>query len=96
MKKKILLALAVLMITIIAACVGLYLYYEEQSDLVYKEVFVEAGTSECDVSEFLKKDNSSAKFSNESSFDSRVPGDYKLTIIATLPIFGVVACYNET
>ncbi|QFJ53782.1 transglutaminase domain-containing protein [Pseudobutyrivibrio xylanivorans] len=88
MKKKILLALAVLMITIIAACVGLYLYYEEQSDLVYKEVFVEAGTSECDVSEFLKKDNSSAKFSDESSFDSRVPGDYKLTIIATLPIFG--------
>lgn len=88
MVKKIVIALCVLILLAGGAGVGLYAYYNQQSDLVYKEVFVEAGTSECDVSEFLKREESSAKFTEDSDFDARVPGDYPLKISATLPIFG--------
>lgn len=88
MVKKIVIALCVLILLAGGAGAGLYAYYNQQSDLVYKEVFVEAGTSECDVSEFLKREESSAKFTEDSDFDARVPGDYPLKISATLPIFG--------
>lgn len=88
MVKKIVIALCVLILLAGGAGAGLYAYYNQQSDLVYKEVFVEAGTSECDVYEFLKREESSAKFTEDSDFDARVPGDYPLKISATLPIFG--------
>ena len=88
MVKKIVIALCVLILLAGGAGAGLHAYYNQQSDLVYKEVFVEAGTSECDVSEFLKREESSAKFTEDSDFDARVPGDYPLKISATLPIFG--------
>ncbi len=88
MLKKILIALGLLTVVAGAAGCGLYTYYNDQMDLVYKEVYVEAGTSDCDVSEFLKREESSAKFTEDSEFDARVPGDYPLKIKATLPIFG--------
>lgn len=88
MAKKIIIALCIILVLTGGAGAGLYMYYNDQSDLVYKEVFVEAGTSECDVSEFLKKENATAKFTEDSTFDSRVPGDYDLKIEAELPVFG--------
>ena len=67
--------------TVIAGGVTFYLYNYGQSDLVYSEVYVEAGTSACDVSEFLKQPEASAHFSEDTVFDPNVPGDYELTIV---------------
>ncbi|SHJ63045.1 transglutaminase domain-containing protein [Pseudobutyrivibrio xylanivorans] len=91
MKKKSLIIVAIiLLITIIGFGVGLFIFYNMKSDLVYSEVYVEAGTSECDVSEFLKREEASAHFTDDSKFDPRVPGDYKLKIAWKMPIFGNV------
>ena len=66
-----------------------------KSDLVYSEVYVEAGTSDCEASEFLKREEPSAHFTKESTFDPRVPGDYDLQISWDMPIFGEQK-YNTT
>ncbi len=71
------------------------IYYFVQSDLVYSEVYVEAGTSDCDISEFLKHSASNVSFSEDSTFDANVPGDYELTILWNMPIFGTQS-YNTT
>ncbi len=92
MKKKKTTKLKILIIVLIACIVALivaaFIFYVSQSDLVYGEVFVEAGTSECDVSEFLKRSEETAAFSSDSTFDVTVPGDYELTIDWEMPIFG--------
>ena len=84
MKKKIfiifILTPAILFVT---TAIILGIYVTNHSDLVYSEVFVEAGTSDCDVTEFLKDPTTSARFSDDSVFDPNVPGDYELTIICT-------------
>ena len=55
MKKKSLIIVAIiLLLSILLAGIGLIIFYNMKSDLVYSEVYVEAGTSSCDVSEFLK------------------------------------------
>ncbi len=86
--KKIVIALGAAILAVGGAGAGLYAYYNQESDLVYKDVYVEAGTSECDVKEFLKKENDSARFTEDSTFDANVPGEYKLEIAAELPVFG--------
>ncbi|SEA29040.1 Transglutaminase-like superfamily protein [Pseudobutyrivibrio sp. ACV-2] len=86
--KKIIIALGTTVLVAGGAGAGLYAYYNQESDLVYKDVYVEAGTSDCDVKEFLKKENASATFTADSTFDASVPGDYDLKIKAELPIFG--------
>ncbi|SFN81096.1 Ig-like domain (group 3) [Pseudobutyrivibrio sp. JW11] len=84
MKKKIfiifILTPAILFVT---TAIILGIYVTNHSDLVYSEVFVEAGTSDCNVTEFLKDPTTSARFSDDSVFDPNVPGDYELTIICT-------------
>ncbi len=87
-KKKILIPLIILLILVVAALICGFLYYTKESDLVYSDVYVEAGTSDCDVSEFLKREVSSAHFTEDSVFDARVPGDYALTIAWDMPFFG--------
>jgi len=87
-KKLIVLAVVPLILTV--AAIAFFMFYKSQTDVVYGEVYVEAGTSDCDVSEFLKKKVKSAKFSKNSTFDARVPGDYELTIICQVAVFGKV------
>ena len=89
-KKSLIILVIILLITIIGAGVGLIVFYNMKSDLVYSEVYVEAGTSECDVTEFLKRSEPSAHFTDDSKFDPRVPGDYELKIAWKMPIFGNV------
>ncbi|MBR4706931.1 MAG: hypothetical protein IKP29_02615 [Pseudobutyrivibrio sp.] len=88
MKKKIIIPIIIVLVLILAAAGGLFAYYMLQSDLVYSEVYVEAGTSDCEVTEFLKHDAKDAHFSKDTSFDPRVPGDYDITILWDMPIFG--------
>ena len=88
MKKKIIIPIIILLVLILAAAGGLLAYYMIQSDLVYSEVYVEAGTSDCEVTEFLKHDAKGADFSKDTSFDPRVSGDYDITILWDMPIFG--------
>ena len=88
MKKRILIIICIIAVLIAAAGIGLFAYYNVQSDLVYAEVYVEAGSSNCDVSEFLKREASGAKFTKDSAFDVNVPGDYQLKIEWKMPIFG--------
>ncbi|SDI52646.1 Transglutaminase-like superfamily protein [Pseudobutyrivibrio sp. 49] len=89
-KKSLIILVIILLITIIGAGVGLIVFYNMKSDLVYSEVYVEAGTSECDVTEFLKRSEPSAHFTDDSQFDPRVPGDYELKIAWKMPVFGNV------
>ena len=86
MKKKNLIIAAGLLLC--GAGIGLTAFYNIKKDLVYSEVFVEAGTSDCDISEFLKREEPSARFTKKSVFDPNVPGDYKLKISWRMPIFG--------
>ncbi len=88
MKKRIFIIICIIAVLIAAAGIGLFAYYNVQSDLVYAEVYVEAGSSNCDVSEFLKREASGAKFTKDSVFDVNVPGDYQLKIEWKMPIFG--------
>lgn len=89
MKKKSLIIVAIiLLLSILLAGIGLIIFYNMKSDLVYSEVYVEAGTSSCDVSEFLKSEEPSAHFTKDSTFDPRVPGDYELGIEWKMPVFG--------
>ncbi|SDB54959.1 Ig-like domain (group 3) [Pseudobutyrivibrio sp. YE44] len=87
-KKRLIILLVVLLLIIGAGGIGTFAYYKAQSDLVYKEVIVEAGSSNCEIGEFLKREESTAKFTEDSSFDVTVPGDYDLKIQWTMPIFG--------
>ncbi len=89
MKKRIIIIILIVVVLLASAGGGLFAYYKVQSDLVYSEVYVEAGTSTCDVSEFLKHEANGAAFSKDSTFDANVPGDYPLKITWKMPIFGV-------
>ena len=86
--KKIIIALGATILVVGGAGAGLYAYYNQESDLVYKDVYVEAGTSDCDVKEFLKKENPTAIFTADSTFNADLPGDYDLKIKAEIPVFG--------
>ena len=88
-KKKILLIVLPIILVLVAGIIGTFIYYKINSDLVYSEVYVEAGTSNCDVKEFLKKEVDGATFTKDSTFDANVPGDYKLKIKWKMPVFGV-------
>ncbi|MBP5324538.1 MAG: hypothetical protein J6Y86_03470 [Pseudobutyrivibrio sp.] len=87
-KKKILLIILPIALVIVAGIIGTFIYYKINSDLVYSEVYVEAGTSTCDVKEFLKRDVKGAAFTKDSTFDANVPGDYNLKIKWKMPVFG--------
>lgn len=89
-KKRIIVLLIILFLIIISLGVGLFIFYNTKADLVYSEVYVEAGTSECDVSEFLKREEPTAHFTKDSTFDARVPDDYHLKIEWKMPIVGTV------
>ena len=80
----------ILIITVCAAAIagGFFGFYKYESGIVYKEVYLEAGSDMPDVSEFLKRDAKDASFSKDSTFDTQVPGDYKLTIKYKAPLFG--------
>lgn len=89
-KKSIVILVIILLLIIISLGVGLFIFYNTKSDLVYSEVYVEAGTSDCDVTEFLKRGEPTAHFTKDSEFDPRVPGDYELKIAWEMPVFGIV------
>lgn len=89
-KKSIVILVIILLLIIISLGVGLFIFYNTKSDLVYSEVYVEAGTSDCDVTEFLKREEPTAHFTKDSEFDPRVPGDYELKIAWEMPVFGIV------
>ena len=93
MRKKI--AFIVLGITLILAAVVAALFYQRQNDLVYSEVYLEAGTAQCQVEDFLKRSEPTARFSDDSTYDTNVAGDYDLTIIADIPLLGQKE-YNTT
>ena len=89
MKKKtriFLIAAPIATITIAGAVVGGY--YFTQSDLVYSEVYLEAGTSDCNVTDFLKHSASNVAFTDDSIYDVNVPEDYALQITWDMPLFG--------
>ena len=86
--KKIILGAAAATLAVVGIGAGTYAYYRNQSDLVYKDVYIEAGTVECSVSDFLKRKEKSAILSPESIYDLRIPGDYDLEIIWEMPFWG--------
>ncbi len=86
-KKRILVVLVPLIIVITIIFAGA-IYYLTQSDLVYSEVYIEAGANNCEVTEFLKHPAEGAAFTEDSKFDVNVPGDYNLAIKWKMPIFG--------
>ena len=64
------------------------IYYHSQSDLVYRDVFIEAGSGDITVEDLLKHEAKGAKLSKDSDYDINVPGDYKLVVQWKMPIFG--------
>ncbi|WP_028235468.1 transglutaminase domain-containing protein [Pseudobutyrivibrio sp. MD2005] len=87
MKRKIIiLLLAVGLIS--GLCAGGLYYYNEKTDLVYSEVYIEAGSAECSVQDFLKKEEKTASFTKDSTYDLNKVGDYPLKITCKVPVFG--------
>lgn len=89
-RKKTYIILGIIAGLVVAAGVGLFIFYQVKTDLVYKEVMLEAGSEAPDITEFLKRPEENVTFSKDSTFDTAVPGDYKLTINYKMPIFGTV------
>ena len=87
-RKKLPIAILIFPLIIIACLVGIFTYYKIQSDIVYSEVYIEAGSDNCDVTDFLKREIKDAKFSKDSKYDLNVAGDYPLTILWKMPVFG--------
>lgn len=87
MKRKLLLILIPLIMILGVASAG-FIFYFTQSDLVYSEVYIEAGTDKCNVDDFLKHPADNVSFSKDTSFDLMVPDDYKITIKWKMPVFG--------
>ena len=87
MKRKLLLILIPLILVLGVATAG-FIFYFTQSDLVYSEVYIEAGTDKCNVDDFLKHPADNVSFSKDTSFDLMVPDDYKITIKWKMPVFG--------
>lgn len=80
--------LLVIIILIVAAAAGIFAYYQKEHDLVYGQVIIEADTRTPDISEFLKRTEDNVSFSQDSYFDVTKPGDYQVTIIWQMPLFG--------
>ncbi len=87
MKRKLLLIL-IPVILISGIAIAGFSFYFTQSDLVYSEVYIEAGSKDCSVQEFLKHDASDVDFAKATSFDLNTTGDYQVTINWKMPIFG--------
>lgn len=87
MKRKLLLILIPLIMFLGVASAG-FIFYFSQSDLVYSEVYIEAGTDKCNVDDFLKHPADNVSFSKDTSFDLMVPDDYKISIKWKMPVFG--------
>ncbi|MBQ8489979.1 MAG: DUF5011 domain-containing protein [Pseudobutyrivibrio sp.] len=87
MKRKLLLIIIPLIMVLGVATAG-FIFYFTQSDLVYSEVYIEAGTDKCNVDDFLKHPADNVSFSKDTSFDLMVPDDYKITIRWKMPVFG--------
>ncbi|MBO5617527.1 MAG: DUF5011 domain-containing protein [Pseudobutyrivibrio sp.] len=87
MKRKLLLILIPLIMVLGVATAG-FIFYFTQCDLVYSEVYIEAGTDKCNVDDFLKHPADNVSFSKDTSFDLMVPDDYKITIKWKMPVFG--------
>ena len=94
MKRKLLLILIPLIIILGAATGGLFFYFSA-TDLVYSEVYIEAGSKDCTVGDFLKHDADGVAFSKDSDFDLNTPGDYKITINRKMPVIGKMT-YHST
>ena len=91
MKKK---KLRILIVLLIVVAVGILAYilisnYIYKTDLVYSEVYLEAGSETPPVSEFLKREAEGANFSEGTIIDTYAPGDYELTIEWEAPIYGL-------
>lgn len=94
MKRKLLLILIPLIIILGAVTGGLFFYFSA-TDLVYSEVYIEAGSKDCTVDDFLKHDADGVAFSKDSDFDLNTPGDYKITINRKMPVIGKMT-YHST
>ena len=94
MKRKLLLILIPLIIILGAVTGGLFFYFSA-TDLVYSEVYIEAGSKDCTVGDFLKHDADGVAFSKDSDFDLNTPGDYKITINRKMPVIGKMT-YHST
>lgn len=80
--------LIIVLVLILAIAGGLFGFYKYETGIVYKEIYLEAGSEMPDVSEFLKRDAKGASFGKGSDFDPTVIGDYNITIDCKFPIFG--------
>lgn len=87
-KKAILILLIIIAASIAIAAITLGIYYYNNHNLVYSEVTIETGSPTPDISEFLKHSASNVSFTEDSVFDLMVPGDYALTILWQMPVFG--------
>ena len=94
MKRKLLLILIPLIIILGAVTGGLFFYFSA-TDFVYSEVYIEAGSKDCTVGDFLKHDADGVAFSKDSDFDLNTPGDYKITINRKMPVIGKMT-YHST
>ncbi len=88
MKKKGIIIGCIAAAALVAAAGGVFVWYQNETDLVYKEVYAEAGSDAPDVAEFLKRPEPEASFSKDSKFDMQTPGDYDLTVLWKMPVFG--------
>ena len=89
MKKKfVIILLTSVLVLAIGACVAGFSYYKTQSDIVYSEVYIEAGSSKCSVEDFLKRPVQDVSFADGAAYDLNVPGDYDLKILWDMPLFG--------
>ncbi len=83
------------LIIILGAVTGGLFFYFSATDLVYSEVYIEAGSKDCTVGDFLKHDADGVAFSKDSDFDLNTPGDYKITINRKMPVIGKMT-YHST
>ncbi len=83
----------IIAVTVCAAVIaaGLFGFYKYEAGIVYKEIYLEAGSEKPDISEFLKRDTKEVSFGKGSDFDTSVVGDYKLTIKYKAPLFGTLS-----
>ena len=95
MKKKRIITAVVLLVVLITGAVVSYLIFLLKNDMVYKEVYIEAGADGCNAGDFLKHNVAAIHFSEDTSFELNKAGDYPVTLEWKLPIIGKLT-YDST
>ncbi|MBO6129888.1 MAG: hypothetical protein J6P79_13495 [Pseudobutyrivibrio sp.] len=95
MKKKRIITAVVLMAVLITGAVVSYLIFLLKNDMVYKEVYIEAGADGCNAGDFLKHNVAAIQFSEDTSIELNKAGDYPVTLEWEVPIIGKIT-YDST